>query len=310
MSGYKPAGRHQERKLTAAAVRNLGPGLHGDGGNLYLRVDPSGARRWIVRLMVQGKRCDHGLGSASLVSLAEAREAALQHRKIARAGDNPLAEKRRSQGVPTFKKAALLFHEQNESNWRNDKHRKQWLSTMEAYVFPAMGSKSVGKIESADIIAALDPIWGSKPETARRIKQRIGIVLKWAIARGYRTDNPADAVQQGMARHDRSNVKRMKSLPFREVKNAVDKVKESSASDATKLAFELLIHTACRSNEVRKAEWKEFDLRNRLWEIPGIRMKGKKDHTIPLGSGLIGHSQKMTVAARATAEKKTVGQRS
>lgn len=287
MSGYKPAGRHQERKLTAAAVRNLGPGLHGDGGNLYLRVDPSGARRWIVRLMVQGKRRDHGLGSASLVSLAEAREAALQHRKIARVGDDPLAEKRRSQGVPTFKKAALLFHEQNEPNWRNDKHRKQWLSTMETYVFPTLGSKSVGKIESADIVAALDPIWGTKPETARRIKQRIGIVLKWAIARGYRTDNPADAVQQGMARHDRSNVKRMKSLPFREVKNAIDKVKESSASDATKLAFYLLIHTACRSNEVRKAEWKEFDLENRLWEIPGSRMKGKKDHTIPLSKGVL-----------------------
>lgn len=287
MSGYKPAGRHQERKLTAAAVRNLGPGLHGDGGNLYLRVDPSGARRWIVRLMVQGKRRDHGLGSASLVSLAEAREAALQHRKIARVGDDPLAEKRRSQGVPTFKKAALLFHEQNEPNWRNDKHRKQWLSTMEAYVFPTMGSKSVGKIESADIIAALDPIWGSKPETARRIKQRIGIVLKWAIARGYRTDNPADAVQQGMARHDRSNVKRMRSLPFREVKSAIERVKESSASDATKLAFELLTHTACRSNEVRKAEWKEFDLENRLWEIPGSRMKTKKDHTIPLSKGVL-----------------------
>lgn len=287
MSGYKPAGRHQERKLTAAAVRNLGPGLHGDGGNLYLRVDPSGARRWIVRLMVQGKRRDHGLGSASLVSLAEAREAALQHRKIARVGDDPLAEKRRSQDVPTFKKAALLFHEQNESNWRNDKHRKQWLSTMESYVFPAMGSKSVGKIESADIIAALDPIWGSKSETARRIKQRIGIVLKWAIARGYRTDNPAEAVQQGLAKHDRSKVRRMPAVPYREVGKVLQKITASKASDVTKLAFQFLVHTACRSGEVRNAEWKEFDLENSLWEIPGSRMKAKKDHVVPLSAATL-----------------------
>lgn len=162
MSGYKPAGRHREKVLTAAAVRNLGEGFHADGGNLYLKVDPSGARRWVVRLVVQGKRSDIGLGSAALVSLAEAREAALQHRKTARAGDDPLAAKRRSKAIPTFKEAAEQVHAHNEGGWRNDKHRKQWLSTLETYAFPYLGSKRIDKIDSHDITLALDDIWNTK----------------------------------------------------------------------------------------------------------------------------------------------------
>lgn len=298
MQGIKPKGRHLEKRLTAAAIKSLSEtGLYGDGHGLYLKVDKSGAKRWVQRIVIMGKRRDLGLGSASLISLVEAREAALQQRKVARQGDDPLAEKRRSKAIPSLKAAAILFHKQNEPNWRNDKHRKQWLSTMETYVFPAIGSKSVAKIDSNDIIAVLDPIWGSKPETARRIKQRIGIVLKWAIARGYRIDNPADAVQQGLAKHDRSKVRRMPALPYREVRNAIAKITASNASDATKAAFNLLIHTACRSGEVRKAEWAEFDLENALWEIPASRMKAKKAHVVPLSDTAV------TVLKGATALK-------
>lgn len=287
MSGYKPTGRHREKVLTAATVRNLGEGFHADGGNLYLKVDPTGARRWIVRLNVQGKRRDIGLGSAALVSLAEAREAALQHRKIARAGDDPLSAKRRSNAIPTFKEAAEKVHAHNEGGWRNDKHRKQWLSSLETYAFPALGSKRIDKIDSHDVTIALDEIWTTKSETARRIKQRIGTVLKWAIARGYRTDNPADVVQQALAKHDRSKVKRMKALPYGEVANAIATVKASKASDVTKLAFDLLTHTACRSGEVRGAEWSEFDLDKRIWSIPKERMKAKKEHRVPLTEAVL-----------------------
>lgn len=282
MSGYKPTGRHREKVLTAAAVRNLGEGFHADGGNLYLKVDPSGARRWVVRLIVQGKRRDIGLGPAALVSLAEAREAALQHRKAARAGDDPLAAKRRSKAIPTFKEAAEQVHAHNEGGWRNDKHRKQWLSSLENYAFPTLGSKRIDKIDSHDVTIALDSIWKTKGETARRVKQRIGTVLKWSIARGYRTDNPADVVQQALAKQDRSKIKRMKALPYCEVSNAIATVKVSKASNQTKLAFEFLVHTACRSGEVRGARWSEFDFDKRIWAIPASRMKMKRDHRVPL----------------------------
>lgn len=282
MGGFKPTGRHREKVLTAATVRNLGEGFHADGGNLYLKVDPSGARRWVVRLIVQGKRRDIGLGSAALVSLAEAREAALQHRKAARAGDDPLAAKRRSKAIPTFKEAAEQVHAHNEGGWRNDKHRKQWLSSLETYAFPALGLKRIDKVDSHDVTLALDHIWTTKSATAQRVKQRIGVVLKWAIARGYRTDNPAEVVQQALAKRDHSKVKHMRALPYGEVSKAIDRVKGSRASDVTKLAFEFLVHTACRSGEVRGAIWSEFDLVARIWTIPASRMKMKKDHRVPL----------------------------
>jgi len=298
LSGYKPAGRHREKVLTAAAVRNLGEGFHSDGGNLYLKVDASGARRWILRLTVNGKRRDLGLGSPPVVTLLEAREVALQHRKTVKAGDDPLAAKRRSKAIPNFKEAAEQVHAHNEGGWKNDKHKKQWLSSLEAYAFPLLGSKRIDKIDSHDVTISLDSIWTTKPETARRVKQRIGSVLKWAIARGFRTDNPADVVQQALAKHDRSKVKRMKALPYGEVANAICKVNESKASNLTKLAFELLVHTACRSGEVRGAEWAEFNLTKRTWTIPASRMKMKKEHRVPLTDAAV------NVLERAAKERK------
>lgn len=282
MSGTKPTGRHPDRRLTAAAVRNLGPGFHSDGHGLHLKVDKSGARRWVQRITIHDKRRDIGLGSAALVTLAEAREAALQQRKLARAGDDPLAAKRRLQGIPTFEEAAKEVHAHNEGGWRNDKHKKQWLSSMETYAFPFIGNKRVDKIDSSDITLALDAVWLLRPETGRRIKQRIGKVMQWAKARGYRLDNPADAVQEGLAKHDRSTIKRMKALPYGEVAKAIATVTASKASDATKLAFPLLVHTACRSGEVRGALWSEVDFEKCVWTIPAERMKKKRVHKVPL----------------------------
>lgn len=283
MNGQKPIGRHQEKRLSAAFVRTVStPGFYGDGHGLYLKVDGSGAKRWVQRIVVQGKRKDIGLGSASLVGLAEARETALQQRKLARAGDDPLAIKKRSTAVLAFKDAAIKVHELSKPTWRNEKHGQQWLNTLESYVFPVFGSKKVDAITSADVLAALSPIWNSHPETARRVKQRIGTVMKWAMAQGWRTDNPAETISKALPKHDRSAVKHRTALPYGEVREAIASISKSDASLSTKLAFEFMVLTATRSGETREAKWSEFDLPNKVWTIPGDRMKAKRPHRVPL----------------------------
>jgi integrase len=288
MSGIKPAGRHQEKRLSAAFVRTVkDPGFYGDGHGLYLKVDASGARRWVQRIVIHGKRRDIGIGSASLVSLVEAREAALQHRKAARAGDDPIAAKRRSTGILTFEEAARKVHELSKPTWRNEKHGDQWINTMTSYVFPAFGWKRIDIVSSADVLGALSSIWNDKPETARRIKQRIGSVFKWAMANGWRTDNPAETITKALPKHDRSKTVHRKALPYNQVGGAIKKVQESEAAGVTKLAFEFLVLTATRSAETREAVWTEFDLAKAVWTIPAARMKAKKDHRVPLSARCI-----------------------
>lgn len=283
MSGIKPMGQHQEKRLTAATVRALKkPGLHGDGNGLYLKVDTSGAKRWIQRLKIGNDRRDLGLGSVSLVSLAEAREKALENRKLARAGGDPLAAKKRSMEVLTFKAAAEKVHELSKPTWRNDKHGDQWINTLTTYAFPFFGSKRIDNVGSADVLAALSPIWNSRPETARRVKQRVGSVFKWAMANGWRTDNPAEAIGKALPKHDRSKVQHREALPYDSVGSAIATVVASDAGMATKLAFEFLVLTATRSGETREAVWSEFDLNNATWTIPATRMKAKKPHRVPL----------------------------
>lgn len=193
-----------------------------------------------------------------------------------------MAAKRRLQGIPTFGEAAKEVYAHNEGGWKNEKHKKQWLSSLEKYAFPHIGSMRLDKIDSSNITLALDEVWLTRPATADRVKQRIGKVMQWAKARGYRLDNPADGVQEGLAKRDRSSVKHMKALPFGEVANAIATVAASKASDATKLAFQFLVHTACRSGEVRGALWSEIDLNRLVLTIPAERMKKKRIHRVPL----------------------------
>jgi len=285
MSGYKPAGSHREKRLSAAFVRTITqPGFYGDGHGLYLKVERTGAKRWVQRLVIDRRRRDIGLGSAALVGLAEAREKAIEQRKMAKRGEDPLAAKRRSAGILTFRETAEKVHDLAKPTWRNAKHGAQWLSTLETYVFPYIGSKRVDAIASADLLSALTPIWNSRPETARRVKQRIGMVLKWAMAQGWRTDNPAEAIAKALPRHDRSVVRHRQALPYAEVGGAIVKVRSSNANAVTKLAFEFLILTATRSGETRGARWGEFDLEKCIWTIPANRMKAKKPHRVPLSA--------------------------
>src|SRR4051794_159246 len=195
------AGRHPEKALTAVRIRSLQePGRYADGNGLYLVVEPSGAKRWVLRTVVRGKRRDMGLGGLSLVSLAEAREKALAYRKLARDGGDPFADRRKARAViPTFAEAAERVHAEHQASWRNPKHAQQWINTLRQYASPTIGDRRVDQIDTPDILKVLSPIWLTKPETARRVRQRLGTVLDWAKAAGFRAgDNPVSGVGKGL----------------------------------------------------------------------------------------------------------------
>lgn len=287
MAGTKPKGAHKGKVLTAAAIRNLKePGLYGDGEGLYLKVDATGAKRWIQRIVIQGKRRDVGLGSLSLVSLAEAREAAFENRKQARQGRDPLAEKRSSREILTFAQASRRVHERALPTWRNARHAREWLSTLERYVFPSFGDKKVDLITSADVLSALDNIWQLRPETARRVRQRMNVVFEWAISQAWRTDNPVTYASRGLPRQLRT-VKHMRAVEHSEVASIIKKIRNSSAMKVTKLALEFLILTATRSGETRGARWSEISLEQRVWTIPAERTKPLREHLVPLSERCI-----------------------
>ena len=282
--GRKPHGRHPEKALSAVRVRSVTtPGRYTDGGGLYLVVDDSGAKRWVLRTIVKGRRRDIGLGGISLTSLSEAREEAFRLRKIARAGGDPLAERRRARRfVPTFKSAATSVHTAHGPSFKNEKHRKQWLASLEADVFPVFGTWPVDQIESADVLKALSPIWLTKPETARRIRQRIKVVLDWSKAQGYRSgDNPVEGVSQVLPKQ-RPTQAHHAALPYAQLPAFIHQLRAADAGETTKLSFEFLILTATRTNEVLLATWPEVDLKTNVWTIPGARMKSGREHRVPL----------------------------
>lgn len=276
------SGKHPDKALSAAFVRTVKtPGKYADGQGLNLKVEASGAKRWVQRINIRGKRTEIGLGPVSLVSLAEAREAALANRKEARQGGDPLRAKREAQAVLTFEEAAREVHRINVPSWSNAKHAAQFISTLQTYTFPKIGSHKVADLTTADVLAVLQPIWLEKPETARRVKQRIGMVMKWAIAKGWRQDNPAESISQALPKHDRTH-KHRKSLPYNDVARFLTVVSGSKAGLATKLALEMVVLTAARSGEVRLADWSEIDLDKAEWTIPAQRMKAKREHRVPL----------------------------
>ena len=279
----KRRGRHPDKALTAAFCRNVAEsGRYCDGNGLYLHVDPSGARRWVQRLVIRGKPHVLGLGSYALVSLAEARELALANRKLARSGGDPLAAKRRAHDMPSFEEAAAKVLEQRRGSWRNPKHANDWPTSLRLYAFPRIGDKPVCDVTSADVLQILTPIWHDKPETARRVRQRISAVMKWAVAMQHRSDNPAgDAVGQALGRQH-AVVRHMRAVPHGEVAGAVAAVRASQAWSGTKLAFEFLVLTAARSGEVRLATWAEIDFDAAVWRIPAVRMKAMREHRVPL----------------------------
>jgi integrase len=276
--------RHPHKALSSLRVNSLVmPGRYGDGNGLYLVVDPSGAKRWVLRTVVQGKRRDIGLGGLRLVSLAEARTKAQEYRKLAREGGNPIEARRKGRvNVPTFAEAAQTTLEQHRAGWRNAKHAAQWMSSLKLHVFPLLGNKRVDHIDTADVLRTLSPIWLSKPETARRARQRISTILDWAKAAGHRSgDNPVDGVAKGLPRQ---NEKRghFSAIPYQDVPKFVRELQHVRTSQFARLAFEFLILTATRTAEVLKADWTEIDLDKAVWTIPPARMKAGREHRVPL----------------------------
>lgn len=282
--------------LTALRVKNAKPGRHGDGDGLFLVVSDTGARKWVLRIQIRGKRRDIGLGSAKMVrrdgrlepftSLADAREEAQEMRRAFKRGEDPVSERRRArEAIPTFQDAAKMVHAEHAPGWKNDKHTAQWLSTLETYAFPKLGDLPVNQIDGPMVRDVLAEIWLTIPETARRVRQRIGTVLDFAHAKGWReAEAPMRSVSRGLPKQSKTK-EHLAAMPWRDVPDFVAGLSDTlTAGEPVRLALEFLILTAARSGEVRGMCWSEIDLEAQSWTIPVERMKGNRLHRVPLSA--------------------------
>ena len=270
------------------------PGRYGDGDGLFLMIDKRGGKSWILRVQKDGKRRDIGLGSAAKVPLKLARERAVIVRCQVEAGIDPVAERRKAAGIPTFREAAALVHAEHKVGWKNGKHQKQWLSTLAAYAFPAFGDVAVSIVDGPMVRDALAAIWLTKPETARRLRQRIGKVIDWAVAKGYRDTALAMAVIDRALPKQRDTVKHHPALPYAQVPAFM--VDLRSRESMGRLALEALILTTVRSGDVRGMKWGEIDLANKLWSVPveDGRGKGGRIHIVPLSPQMLALLERAT----------------
>lgn len=270
------------KALTAAFVASAKePGKHhdGKGTGLFLLVKPNGSRFWVQRIIIRGKRRELGLGSPPVVTLAEARERALEHKRLARAGGDPLAEKQREKRILTFEEAARKTHAELAPTWKNPKDRDAFLATLEAYIFPRFGSVRLPDVTAADVRAAILAAREKAPGVARKLTYRISFVFRWGVAEGICTGNPATAQALALPREPRKPEHR-KALPYAEVAGCIEAVRASKAGATTKLALEFLALTATRSGETRLARWEEID--GTTWTIPADRSKMGRPHRVPL----------------------------
>lgn len=282
---------HRLSALKASRIKE--PGLHADGGGLYLQVGRGDARSWIFRYSADGRERQMGLGPAHTFGLAEARDMALELRKLRLKGVDPIearkaeqdAARRERASAVTFSQAVSEYIRLNRAGWRNDKHAAQWTSTLKTYAEPVIGSRPVASIDANDILRVLEPIWIEKAETASRVRGRMEAVLDWSTVRGQRSgDNPA---------RWRGHLELL--LP---AKSKVRKVAHHAAIDRAELpkfmvllskqpgtgarALEFTILTAARTSEVLGARWEEIDLKAEVWTIPAERMKAGKEHKAAL----------------------------
>lgn len=267
-------------KLTAKTVKALRePGRYGDGGGLYLHIAPGGTKSWVLRTTIHGKRRDMGLGGIDWTSLAEAREKARRARKVARDGGDPLAKRAKERAVLTFREATEKFHELNKGGWRETSaHSRKWLGSLERYAFPVLGEKQVDQITSADVLAVLSPIWFTKAETARRVRQRVRGVFQWAIGAGFFDGaNPVDVAAGSLPRQNALR-QHFPAMPWQDVPPFMAALGKRNGVSARALEFAIL--TCARSGEVRGARWDEID--GDTWLIPADRMKAGKAHRVPL----------------------------
>lgn len=280
-------------KLTAVAVKAAlaNPGTYQDGDGLFLKVDKRGGAYWNLRVQQDGKRRDIGIGSAKLLTLADARHKAAELRRAIKVDQRDvLAEKKDDAAAKvTFRQAALQYHSENEAGWKSTVYARQWLATLENYAFPKLGDKPTGSITSADIITVLTPIWQEIPETARQVRNRICTVLDYSHAKGWRSreapsGNGSLKAGRGLPRQVKQADNR-KAMPYVAIPGFMIALRRRPTY--TRLALDLLILTGVRSQEVRLATWDEFDLEQRLWTIPAEHMKRNRAHIVPLSDAAL-----------------------
>src|SRR5262245_20640231 len=289
-----------DRKVRAYST----PGMLADGGGLYLQVANGGAKTWIFRFQVKGRRRDMGLGSVKKVSLSAARRKAREALELVGEGIDPIDHKRaaataaaveQAKGV-TFKQAAEAYIEHMRAGWRNAKHASQWSSTLEAYAYPIFGHLPVSAIDTALVCKVLDPIWHTKTETASRLRGRIESILNHAKVRGQRMgENPArlhgHLELTYPAKGEVAPVKHHSSLLYVDMPAFWPKLQVQDGMGARALEFAIL--TAARTGEVLGARWAEIDLDARLWRVPAERMKAGKEHGVPLSDAAIALLRKL-----------------
>ncbi len=289
----------QQQRLSALQVSKLTkPGLYGDGGGLTLQITATGAKSWLFRYMVAGKPYGMGLGPTHTVSLAEARQKALDARKLLVDGINPLVAKKQNQiaaalataKMMTFDQCAAAYIQTHKAGWKNAKHADQWANTLKTYASPVLGHLPVADVDTGLVVKCLAPIWESKTETASRLRGRIESVLDWATTSGYRTgENPArwkGHLENLLATISRSSrTRNHPSLPWQRIAAFMAALRAREGVSAR--AVEFCILTACRSGEVRGARWAEFDLAGKVWTIPAERMKARREHQVPLSDAAL-----------------------
>jgi integrase len=285
---------HQLNRLTARTLATATKsGLYADGGGLYLRIGRSGAKSWCLRYMLGGKAREMGLGGLSKIGLADARKKAAAQRLLLVDRVDPLdrrevensAKKVEAARSMTFAQCAKAYIDSHTAGWRNAKHAQQWTNTLASYVYPEFGSAPVGDVDVAMVMKVLEPLWTTKSETAGRVRGRIEAVLDWAKARGFRDgENPArwrgHLSNLLPARSKVRAVKHHAALPYTEIGAFMADLRGREGAAAA--ALEFLILTAARTAEVIGGRWPEIDFATRLWTVPGVRMKGGREHRVPL----------------------------
>ena len=281
------------KPLNAKFVASVStPGRYGDGRGgfglaLTVRKAAGGGvtRSWIQRLAINGRPTNLGIGSYPIVSLGMARKIAFSNKRAVFEGKDI-----RARGVPTFAEGVDAVIAIHRESWRDGgTSEKQWRGSLRDYAMPKLGNKALDQITTADVLGVLthNDFWNSKRVTAKRVRQRIGAIMKWAIAQGYREDNPAgDALGAALPKNG-VHMEHHRSLSYDRVSAALATVRASDAYVPTVLAFEFLVLTAARSGEVRGARWNEIDLDARTWTVPGERMKTGREHRVPLSDRAI-----------------------
>lgn len=299
--------------LSDAKIRSLqkkkARGFYCDGGGLYLQVSPTGSTSWVFRFKDDGKTRDMGLGSTNTFSLKEARERARQQRQLRADNIDPIEARnaeREAQRIAkmtdkTFDQCAADFLSDNSIHWKNAKHRQQWRNTLDTYVSPVFGSVSVRAIDTALVLQVLRPIWNEKPETASRVRGRIERILSHATASGARSgDNPArwtgHLKEVLPARSKVAKVEHHAALPWKVIGDFMGDLRGRPALAARALDFTIL--TAARTAETIGAKWPEIDFDEKIWTVPADRMKGKREHRVPLSPPAIAILQELKPKAR------------